>query len=222
MKYLFLLLVSLSALAETRQKIVVIDTGVSIRVSMKPYMCKDGKQTTYGLWIDDHGHGSNVIDLIGSRIDHKKLCIVSIKTKWRNLSPEQAAIEAIVSIKKAALFKPIAVNISMDGNIRSDEEKEEFRKLLKSGSKIITAAGNHHLNLDKDCSEFPACYLKEIKQDTEFTDTSNFFVVGASDVSASSYGTVVTVRTLGLKQGIPEMTGTSQAAANFTGKLFSR
>ena len=74
-KYLFLILASFSALAENRQKIVVIDTGVSFRQSFKPYMCKNGLHSTYGHWGDNHGHGSNVIGLIAEKINPKKIII---------------------------------------------------------------------------------------------------------------------------------------------------
>lgn len=219
MIYLFLLL-SLSVFAETRQKIVVIDTGVWAFQSLEPYMCDNSRLGVGPSWIDKHGHGSNVIGLIGSKIDSKKTCIVSIKLDIsQSTNPE---VEILKAAQMAEKLNPVAVNISMAGTLHYDSEQEVIIRMINKGIKVIVAAGNEDINLDKQCVIYPACYLRDIKLTKTFVNTSNFLVVGAKDTGSSNVGSVVTVTAVGAKQGIPVMTGTSQATANFTGKLFSK
>ena len=218
-KILFLIL-SFSVYSETRQKIVVIDTGIKMFQSLSPYMCKNGRLGSNSSWLDKHGHGSNVIGLIGDKIDPIKTCIVSIKLDLgQSLTPEKDIATVMEMTEK---LNPIAVNISMSGVIHYESEKQSFIRLINKGTKIIVAAGNESLNLDRGCLIYPACYLKDIKSDRASSSVSNFFVVGAKDTGSSNTGSVVTVTAVGKKQGYPVMTGTSQATANFTGKLFSK
>jgi hypothetical protein len=220
-KYLFLILVSFSVFAENRQKIVVIDTGVSFRHSIKSYMCKNGVYSTYGDWRDQHGHGSNVIGLIAEKIDSEKTCIVSIKLEMpKNKDPEVYILKAMEITEK---MKPVAVNISMSGGVRFISELYSMMRLLAAGTKIVVAAGNDSMDLDKKgCPVYPACYLDDMKKRNKVINTKNFIVVGTTDTNSSNTGSVVTVKEKGKDQGYPKMTGTSQATANFTGKLFSK
>lgn len=220
-KYLFLILVSFSLFAETRQKIVVIDTGVSFRQSLRPYMCKNSTYSTYGTWVDKHGHGTNVIGLIAEKINPEKTCIVSVKLEIpKNRDPEGYILKAMEITEK---MKPIAVNISMSGSARFTSELYSVMRLLAFGTKIIVAAGNDSMDLDKKgCPVYPACYLDDMKKRNKVINTKNFIVVGTTDTNSSNVGSVVTVKEKGKDQGYPKMTGTSQATANFTGKLFSK
>jgi subtilisin family serine protease len=219
-KYLLLILISTYTLAETRQKIVVIDTGISFAQSLKPYMCKNGKLSTSNDWKDVDGHGTNIVGLIGDRINPKKTCVVSIKLDLKN--SKNIEMDVIKSMLMAENLKPVGVNISMAGNFSSRLELLSIVRMISSGVKVIVAAGNEGVNLDRNCYIYPACYLAEIKKEKKIINISNFIVVGAKDVSVSNTGSVVTVTTNGSKQGFPVMSGTSQATANFTGKLFSK
>jgi hypothetical protein len=87
---------------------------------------------------------------------------------------------------------------------------------------MVVAAGNEDISLDDRCVIYPACYLKQMREMKEVVNVSNFIVVGAKDTGSSNTGLVVTVTAVGKNQGYPKMTGTSQATANFTGKLFSK
>jgi hypothetical protein len=184
-------------------------------------MCKNGLHSTYGHWGDNHGHGSNVIGLIAEKINPKKTCIVSVKLEIpKNRDPEIFILKAMEITEK---MKPVGVNISMSGSVRFSSELRSFIRLLSIGTKIIVAAGNERLDLDKTgCPIYPACYLDDIKKKENRINTSNFIVVGAKDTGSSNIGSVVTVVAVGKDQGYPKMTGTSQATANFTGKLFSK
>ena len=218
--YLFLIFFASEAFSESRQKIVVIDTGVSYAQSIKPYMCKNGNLGSNGNWKDTHGHGSNVIGLIGEKIDAKKTCIVSIKLEVDRLkNPEQSIMYAMEMAEK---IKPVAVNISMAGTIKYESELNSMVRMVSSGVKVVVAAGNEDMSLDDYCIIYPACYLKRMKDMDNVINVSNFIVVGAKDTGSSNTGSIVTVTAIGKNQGYPKMSGTSQATANFTGKLFSK
>jgi subtilisin family serine protease len=217
--YLFLTLFAFDVFADSRQKIVVIDTGVGYKQYKKPYMCKYGNLGSKG-WLDGHGHGSNVIGLIGEKIDTDKTCIVSIKLEVDgSKNPEKAIIEAMDMAEK---LKPVAVNISWAGAVSFESELKSIIRMVSSGVKVVVAAGNGGISLDTYCGIYPACYLKKMKDMNNIINVSNFIVVGAKDTGSSNTGTVVTVTAIGKDQGYPKMTGTSQATANFTGKLFSK
>lgn len=219
-KYLFLILISFKALSETRQKIVVIDTGISVEQSTSNYMCKNGVLGTAGSWIDFNGHGQNVVGLIAKHINPKKTCIVSIKLDFMRMDTLESMI--VKSMRMAELHRPVAINISMAGTFRSELELRYLTKFISSGVKVIVAAGNEGANLDEKCEIYPVCYLKEMREKTKPVNTSNFFVVGAKNLIVSNTGSLITVIAEGIKQGVPALTGTSQATANFTGKLFSK
>jgi len=95
------------------------------------------------------------------------------------------------------------------------QEYDTLYNLLQSGTKIIVAAGNNSLDLSFTCDVFPACY---------FNDEPNFFVVGAKDLKMSNKKGPVNVKRPGKDRcgfGIC-MSGTSQAAAEFTADLISK
>jgi subtilisin family serine protease len=182
-------------------------------------MCKYGNLGSNG-WLDGHGHGSNVIGLIGEKIDTNKTCIVSIKLEVDgSKNPEKAIIEAMDMAEK---LKPVAVNISWAGAVSFESELKSIIRMISSGVKVVVAAGNEGISLDTYCGIYPACYLQKMKDMNNVINISNFIVVGAKDTGSSNTGTVVTVTAIGKDQGYPKMTGTSQATANFTGKLFSK
>lgn len=215
---LLILIASFSLFAETRQKIVVIDTGVSMRQSSMDYMCKGGLQSTHGSWVDTNGHGSNVIGLIAEKINPKKLCIVSIKLDIPDKG--DAYFYIAKSIRMAEEFSPVGVNISMAGSAKIESEFRSIVRMATSGVKIVVAAGNDSMNLDLACDTYPACYKKEMMK--RGIPSRNFIVVGTVDTVRGNVGSIVTAKTFGKNQGFPKMTGTSQATANFTGKLFSK
>ena len=217
MKYLLLLLTTSYAheALENRHKIAVIDTGVNEVVSHMKYMCKDGiKNFTESSNEDINGHGSKIINIIGTRINSDKYCISSYKVFHDKDGGIDSTINALKDISKDKDIK--YVNISMNGYSNSKEELAMVETLTQKDIKFTIAAGNEKKLIKKgDCTQFPACYKLFI------TKPSNFYVVGAIG-SFSNYGPVVdvvvngTIESLGLVQR-----GTSQAAASFAATMIN-
>lgn len=217
MKTLMLLLFSLSALADPRIKIAVIDTGVnSARMDLMPYICADGNHSFVStLPLEDKNtHGTNVVTLISKNIDPSKYCLLIVKyfdfeTTDSNENLNKAILYAITS--KAAF-----INMSVVG---PEPDVKEFLLLdaaVKRHIRIAVAAGNLNIDLDKTCNQYPACY-KVLLND------KYFHVVGSSTYRArelpySNHGEIVKFTEDGTEVGYPVKTGTSQATAIHTGK----
>ena len=104
------------------------------------------------------------------------------------------------------------MNISAGGPISDFNERAIIYTMLDNGITIVAAAGNTKINLDKNCNYFPACYDERIH------------VIGTSNRYYSNYGKIVDVYLNGTEQtayGIT-LSGTSQAAAIYTGKLIKK
>lgn len=160
-------------------------------------------------------HGENVINIIGSKIDDRKYCVLSIRyASSATNSNYEKAITLVGDMENIA-----AVNLSVTGPEESEVETAAITKLIKRGTKIICAAGNKHKKLTKkNCSAYPAC----LKAKTLFLINKNFIVVGNHDTDSSNSSELFEIiYRPGLDQGHPAMTGTSQSTANYTGELFN-
>ncbi|MDD5650808.1 MAG: S8 family serine peptidase [Candidatus Nanoarchaeia archaeon] len=210
---ILMLIISISyAKDEKRIKIGIIDTGISIDQTRSEIMCKKGIKTFFndnGIGIDKHG--INIFNIITKGLDAKKYCIISYKVfnNFRNKNNIDIYNKAI----KMAIDDNVKyLNISMGGNNFNWNEYSLIQKSLTKGMVVIVAAGNDGKNLDKYCNYYPACYIKYLKE-------KNFKVVGAYNLDLSNYGSIVTNFEDGYMVGNPKLSGTSQAAANYTKKI---
>jgi len=219
MKFITLFLLSFVCFAEeSRDKIIVLDSGIGLDQLKENYICSDGAYSTIPILsvFDTNGHGTNVIGLIAEKINPKTHCIVSIKV-WDESSPNNVK-HYVKGLMLAQILRAKFINISLSGDTSFVTEWYEIKKLLRKGVIFAVAAGNGSVNLDKECSAFPACYKKIIPQSYQ----KQFNVVGALDVVESNYGIIVTAYIKGYKKGTPERTGTSQSTARFMGMLISK
>lgn len=200
---------------ESRIPVVIIDTGVSLNQSKQPYMCENGVLSTTGnTGIDEHGHGTNIVSIISSKIN-KKYCIVSIKVYNKKTTPIKSYVSGL---RLAVNLQPAFINISMVGEAGDFFETLYLQRTLSYGTKVIVAAGNNSINLDMNCRAFPTCTKKDIPS----LYSKNMFIVGATNTGSSNYGSVVTHKLPGKDLGFPKMTGTSQAAASLTSILVQK
>lgn len=216
MKYFLILLSLISCItyAETRTKVVIIDSGISRTQSAQKYMCKNGNKnfTDSKNKYDEHGHGTNILSIISKSINPKTHCVVSVKV-WHPKTNSYKTIEATISaIRLANRLDAKFVNISMNGNFFSRKEFIAIKKFVEKGGILTVAAGNEKSDLNKYCNAFPACYRKLLPH-------KNFHVVGASDTGRSNFGDVITDIEKGKKIGFPVMSGTSQASAAKMAKI---
>lgn len=210
----------LPSLSSARIKVLVIDTGLDVKRT-KASICDKhidfavGSGTTSKPPIDHIGHGTNMANIISTRVNPKKYCI----SVARLLDSSTKAVrnnKFFLDISSFAIENKVRlVNYSITGASPIFEEKEMFRRLVKAGILVNVAAGNSSTELTvKSCLEFPACYRM-----------NGLVVVGAMDgttiLSSSNYGPIVDVFTQGIFVFSNATTdqGTSIATAVYTNRL---
>lgn len=233
-----------TAQVELRKKIVVIDSPISEAQLNAPYMCKDGSvsidpehrsynarnETVPGIYR----HGENVVGIIGARIDSQKYCIYHIAFYFMDHLKAKSDRYKAALLKTVEIPNIVGLNLSIaQGNEQTDayvwHEEVIVGAMALMGVKIVAAAGNEHIFLSKKkCNVYPAC----LKLKLDEAAAKNFYVVGSSTHGIHDDGQVMIYSNLsddldmqmedGTLMGTPSMIGTSQAAAVFTGKLFSR
>lgn len=160
---------------------------------------------SYSSLEDNDGHAQAVIGAILTKMDVHKYCIVMLK--WFNKPNETTDYKSVV-IRYLRYLNTIndvhAVNMSIAGNANFDEEKRQLEKLANKGVKLVIAAGNNGINLDDDCSVFPACYRVTP------------YVIGSTYPGIGNFGRVVAYKRHPFYMG---QTGTSMSAGYFTGEI---
>ena len=198
-------------------RIAVVDTGLTVR-SFNGKLCKDHSviSTMHSIDTSDNSnHGNNVAQIIADGLKDIDYCITSIKVydtgKLNMIVFYLLAFEFIIK------HNYDIVNISMSGGGNYEPERRLIRQLIKNGTRIVAAAGNNNIDLDKACTSFPACYPKVV-------------AVGAIDsdgerVSYSNYGRFLLWR-LGkdvkVSNNANGFSGTSAVAPQVTAEIARR
>lgn len=228
---------------DARKKIIVIDTKISEKQLNEPYMCKNGslslmpgvksyqteKESQEAPQI--YRHGENVVGLIGNQINIKKYCIFHLAFYFQE-NAEKNIQNYFVGLYMANYLTNVeAINLSISDSTNdlknySKVENEQIEKLTKKGVHVIVAIGNFHQDLKaNNCGAFPACLKLKI------STPKNMHVVGSStchhqmfnDLCFSNTSKVLDVSYEdGVEVGSPKMSGTSQATAIHTGKMYSK
>lgn len=200
--------------AESLIRVVVLDSGIK-QDTQGLQLCKTGHRDFTGNGsITDSGpkyHGTNVAGLITKHAGPSGYCIIIVKIfeQGSDFNEKQyyRALNYVISLKSNI------INLSFTGKTKLPYETQLIRKLLDSGTVIVASAGNQGLDLNKvGCIVWPACADRRI------------FVIGNSESNDSNIGSVVDEYIDGnyaFGGGIT-MSGTSQAAAIFTGKAVAK
>jgi hypothetical protein len=218
-----LFLLSSTAYAENRDRIVVIDTGLNF-FGLHSYLCEDGHLDLTGFGMSDvNGHGTNIVGILVKKMNTKTQCIQVIK--WMHdfnqmIELAKKDIKAADNLFATALdqaikYKAKYVNMSLSGERFLAKEYKRLEYLTNSGTKVVVAAGNDSKNLDIKCGNYPACY---------YINNNNWYVVGNLYNFSSNYGSRIKYWEDGNGQeglGVI-LSGTSQAAAKFLSKLISQ
>lgn len=204
---------------ETRNKIVVLDTGVDLTVlnNYKEYFCKGEHYDSTDTTINDtHGHGTNITGIIISYINPKKSCVLIVKyTQGKHQSKLSNLIDSLEVINKLDGVK--IVNFSSGGGGKYSTEKSLIEQLIKRSIYFITASGNGGIDLSQVCDQYPACYL--------FLNIFFRVVANGTDPKhrypSSNYNGPVTDWRNGkeIKGFNLTMTGTSQSTAILSGEI---
>jgi hypothetical protein len=212
-----LLTVSIFA-KETRDRVVIMDTGINMGKDPLPYLCQDGHIDFSGSGSiqDNNGHGTNIAGLVARGLDTTKQCITVIKYYDTDTDPYNGQKDDIALVNSWNYLLQVNakwVNMSFVGEIYVPQEYTVIKTLLDRGVKVAVAAGNEKLDLSIKCERFPACYK---------FNSPNFYVVGAYDVIQSNFNGPVNVLDAGRNQRGhfgPMASGSSQATANVMSKI---
>lgn len=215
-------------------KVAVIDTGFdtdsdwsdilkSNKKLRKPTLCKEGHQDFTGFGLkDNHGHGTHIASTIAANALDSNYCLVILKFFDKADNSHFAQMNTMSALRRAIELKVDMINYSAGGNGRSIEECTLMKEALDLGITVVTAAGNEGRNINV-FPYYPAMCDPRIKivanvlKDGEYDYTSNYTDDGpTSRPLFKEQGQRVLALTPGNTVGF--MTGTSQAAAIFTGK----
>jgi Subtilase family len=193
-------------------KVAVLDTGYNKGPEQVKF-CEHGLRDYTGTGIYDGNkskHGSNVTGIISNLAQNADHCLIMFKVfndSTLNVDGYLNALREILNDPSISLL-----NISMAGPARLQQEEVLLKKLLDSGRQIVVAAGNEGRDLNKNCNVYPACA------------NDRLIVVGNSGSSTTNLGRIIDVFEDGFRiyGGGVRLTGTSQAAAIFTGKILKR
>lgn len=208
----------LNSVKESRIKIALIDTGIILSAIPQEMLCADEHFDLTGQGIADyHGHGTTDALIIASQMDATQHCLMIIKfynTSGQDINNFPNELKAI---ELAIKYKASYINMSLGGFERSERERSLLKQALDAGIKVVVAAGNDGLDFYRvGCNYYPACYDFRVP---------NFYVVASYEGNKrhhfSNYNGPVNAWENGYRRGTPPyvMTGTSQAAAAWTGRL---
>ena len=190
-------------------KIAVIDTGFDFKKSKSVKLCKSGHKDFTGTGIHDlNGHGTNVAGLIAKGNVNVDYCLVIVKGLG-GIFPFASSIAALRYVKHLDVDM---INLSYGGLSTSVEERRHIKDILGKGIKVVAAAGNEDIDLNKECSYFPACYDKRIIVVGNYGTNTNY---GNKHVDVVINGNKK--RALGIT-----LSGTSQSTAVYTGMLLKK
>lgn len=206
-------------------KIVIIDTGFNITSNSKLRLCKEDHKDfseSSGVFVDNIGHGTHISNIIGNIVYKTNYCAIIIK--YVDTIPKNTMENSLNAFKYALTLSNVkAINYSSSGFEYSIDELDIISRLSEKNIQIFVAAGNHFLNLDKDCKSYPSCY-----------NIKNVHVIGnlinkETAHPSSNYGSIVTEWEIGTdiaaetSEGfVTKRSGTSQATAIATSLFINR
>lgn len=214
-KIIVLVLILIGALVSHAKpfRIVVLDSGRMISYGFPE--CNNGKEskdfTNTSLEDNFYKHGTNIAWIITKELGDVPHCFIFVKfldPLLKNSNRRSAYIDSLRYISTNLDYD--VVNMSFGGEGEMLEERKLFNALSRKRGVLVMSSGNNATNLDLNCTFYPACFR-----------VKNGVVVGNIDPQ-SNYGRInVDVYEPGTLLGPPKirMTGSSQAAALFTGKL---
>ena len=197
-----LLFLILTSFAKEPIKIAVIDSGFKLEYINKIPLCN---VNYYDKTMHDTiGHGTNITGLIQKHAGPSGYCFIIIKALPATIDVSNLAISL------ATALKVDIINYSGGSKEFNLKEQTIIKKYIKQGGIFVAAAGNESTRLSNlYCNFYPACSVPEIEvignlhgEKTNFGPKVDFMIDGNNK---EAYGIT--------------MTGSSQAAAIYTGML---
>lgn len=206
---------------DPRKHIYVLDSELSNKELLVDYICKDPEivnLTRTQRDIYSGSHGANVSEIIGYKINKREYCVYPIFA-FRGKYGEYSHANQLQGFRKAVADpRTVGINLSQAGGPSEIREYRLLFKLAQRGVSIVVAAGNNSLVLTNNrCFIFPACYYLYMPKGAKY------FVVTALDVPTANKVRFPHKIAPGKRRGhTVYFSGTSQAAAEYTGMLFSK
>lgn len=218
---LLIILLSSSAHADAETNplvVVVLDSGYAHNEDEIPF-CKRKSLSipppdfSFDMEVKNK-HGSNVIGLIAKNAGLLGYCIININIFRSSLGriyfDENYYRKSLEYVSK---IKPAILHVSIAGGGSIAHETTLLKEILDSGTLVVASAGNKSTKLhDGKCDVYPACADERI------------FVIGNNDKASTNFGKIVDLEVDGNDKtaGGITLSGTSQAAAVFTGRAIKR
>jgi hypothetical protein len=212
-KFLVIFLLLFCSISQAKQiRISVIDSGYSNNLpDLK--VCKNGlKDLTNKGMPDKLGHGTLILGIIAKALKDIDYCVYVIKI-YDESSSDTLFITHLMAYVYSYVLNPDIINYSSSGPIYVDMEEFLIKGLISKNIKFVAAAGNENMDLDKECSAWPACIKGVISVGNKLNNGLR--------ASRSNYGKRVTQWEVGERICINGMcgSGTSMSAAMYTSKL---
>lgn len=163
----FSLFASSLSLADSRVRVLVIDTGVyKGNKALSQVFCPekesyDATKGVYGIPEDTHGHGTHVAGIIRALAGSKGYCMAFCKYFETGESGKQSVDKTVECLKHAKSIHPLYINYSSVGAEFNEEEKNAIEAL---DATYVVAAGNDGKDIyDRNKTYYPAAYrLKNV------------------------------------------------------------
>lgn len=168
---------------------------------------------------DDNGHGTHVAGLIIAGAAPRKIELIILKYYDRSSSPERNVEAYLAALNYAVKSQAKIINFSGGGPHPILKEKQLLQVAQKQSQIFVTALGNNGTALE-DRPFFPASYgdlvigVEALNQTGSRLLLSNF---KKSQIGPAAIGESVVSSIPG--GGVGTMTGTSQAAALYSGAV---
>lgn len=186
---------------------------------------------------DKESTETSLKELQNHQVDY---CLVIFKVIDKDVEHSDSYVNFMLDLAQPDLIKIDYLNVSLVGDRQSDIETKGVKAALKRGIVIVAAAGNSGLQIKRNYSTaFPASIPGVLaignyaSYPTDgppvFAEKEDLAKSGFSALPSSNYGKMVRrwmPGTWQLSNGnagvLQTLTGTSQAAANFTGYLVNQ
>lgn len=180
---------------EPRYKIAVIDSGYDPARAYEPAkLCKTGHYDFFTKTANVayyHVHGTHVADVLVEKLKDVDYCLIIFQVFTETFSdgPKAGAKDIAQALHDSIGLGVTAINMSFGSFVAVKEEEQALKATATVPIPAFVAAGNDHMDLDKKCGYFPACY-----------SAKNIVIVGAQDIDVpkmhaeySNYGKRVSV-----------------------------
>jgi hypothetical protein len=153
--------------SEKTLKVAILDSGFDMSAADSSHRIKlcntghyDFNKNMAGI-SSSSPHGTFVASALSEGIEDVDYCILVFNVLQHDLNKETGMTilnKFTSAIDLALTERVVAINISVYGSGHRYTERAALQRLSRHGIHIFVAAGNSHMDLNKACLIYPACY----------------------------------------------------------------